>query len=347
VSQPEELIMLSRVADSIFWMSRYIERAENVARFVEVNLQLMLDMPIDGVGQWAPLVTTSGDEKLFAELYGKATGENVVEFLTFDKRYPNSIISCLAAARENARCIREVISSDMWEQLNTFYLSVRDAAARRRAANSPHDFYASIRMASHLFTGVTDATMAHNEAWNFARMARLLERADKTSRILDVKYFILLPRADDIGTPLDNLHWAALLKSASALEMYRKRFPTIAPATVADFLILDREFPRAIRYSVAKAEESMRAITGSPPGTFFNHADQYLGRLRSALDYARIDEIIEQGLHEYLDNLQTNLNQIGAAISHTFFGISPPDDSENDESGAALAGTGTMHATQS
>ena len=179
--------------------------------------------------------------------------------------------------------------------------------------------------------------MAHNEAWHFARMSRLIERADKTSRILDVKYFILMPRAEDVGTPLDNIHWSALLKSASALEMYRKRYPTINPASVADFLILDREFPRAVRYCVAKAEESMRSITGSAPGTFFNHADQYLGRLRSSLDYARIDEIVSLGLHEYLDNLQTRLNQIGEAIGQTFFGISPAPAKDIPAVGAVQA----------
>lgn len=317
--------MLSRVADSIYWMSRYIERAENVARFVEVNLQLMLDTPGDHSGQWAPLVTTSGDEETYAELYGEPTSENVVEFLTFDRRYASSVLSCVMAARENARCIRDVISSDMWEQINRFYLQMRDPAARREAADNPHDFYAGIRMASHLVAGVTDATMAHNEAWHFARMGRLIERADKTSRILDVKYFILLPRVDDVGTPVDTIHWSALLKSASALEMYRKRFPTIDPEAVAEFLILDREFPRAIRYCVARAEESLRAITGSTPGTFYNHADQLLGRLRSELDYARIAEVISVGLHEYLDGLQTKLNAIDSAVGHTFFGLAAPE----------------------
>jgi len=324
--------MLSRVADSIYWMSRYIERAENVARFIEVNLQLMLDSADKGVGQWAPLVTTSGDEKLFAELYGSPTAENVVEFLTFDRRSPNSIVSCFAAARENGRGIRDVISSDMWEQLNKAYLMLRDATARSYAADSPHDFYANIRMASSLFVGVTDTTMSHNEAWHFARLARLLERADKTSRILDVKYFILMPKTEDVGTPLDHIHWSALLKSASALEMYRKQYPTISPGNVAEFLVLDREFPRAIRYCVAKAEESMRAITGAPAGMYESHADQFLGRLRSELDYAGVDEIVTAGLHEYLDKLQTKLNHIGSAIGETFFGFGPIEPNVTSES---------------
>jgi uncharacterized alpha-E superfamily protein len=335
--------MLSRVADSVYWMSRYIERAENVARFIEVNLQLMLDTPTSGAGQWEPLVTTTGDHKLFKELYGQFTAENVIDFLTFSRKYPNSIISCLTAARENARGARDTISSDIWEQINRFYLMVRDPTARQRAADNPYDFFSSIRMASHLVAGVTDATMAHNEAWNFARVARLMERADKTSRILDVKYFILLPQAEYVGTPYDNIHWSALLKSASALEMYRKKFPAIAPAHVAEFLVLEREFPRAVRYCIANAEESLRAITGSPPGTFYNSAEMLMGRLRSDLDYVRITEIINTGLHEYLDDLQTRLNDLDDAVSSTFFGQTPlPPVTET----AQPVGAGSQSQTQ-
>src|SRR5262249_3263760 len=225
-SRPRPLcrpLMLSRVADSIYWMSRYIERAENVARFVEVNLQLMLDLPVASTGeQWEALVTTTGDHAEFRSRYDTPSPQNVIQFLAFDADNPNAILSCLHAARENARMVREVITSTMWEQLNTFYLLVREAA-RGRALESPHDFFSQVRMASHLFTGVTDATMSHNEAWHFCRLGRKLERADKTTRILDVKYFLLLPAATDVGTPVDDIQWAAVLRSASALAMYRKR----------------------------------------------------------------------------------------------------------------------------
>jgi uncharacterized alpha-E superfamily protein len=184
--------MLSRVADSVYWMSRYIERAENVARFVDVNLQLMLDLAGDTVEQWRPLVDTTGDRLVFVERYGQATRSNVVDFLTRDTQYPNSIMSCLHLARENARSVREVISSEMWEQVNKFFLMVRQAASGGHIQDDPHAFFAEVKDASHLFAGITDATMSHNEGWHFSRLGRLLERADKTSRILDVKYFILL-----------------------------------------------------------------------------------------------------------------------------------------------------------
>lgn len=310
--------MLSRVADSIFWMSRYVERAENVARFVDVNLNLSLDLGTGLSNQWAPLVYTTGDEELFTSRYGEPDQAKVVEFLTFDEHNPNSILSCLRNARENARSVREMISSSMWEELNKFYLNVRAAAAGRLEVESLHDFFTQVKLSSQLLQGVTDATMSHGEAWHFVHMARLIERADKTSRILDVKYYLLLPSAAEVGTPIDSIQWAALLKSASALEMYRKTHGRITPVQVANFLMLDREFPRAVRFCLANAEESLLAITGSPAGTFRNVAEQRLGRLRSELDYAHINEIISGGLHEFIDRFQTKLNDVGAAVSETF-----------------------------
>jgi uncharacterized alpha-E superfamily protein len=223
--------MLSRVATSIYWMSRYLERAENVARFVDVNLNLTLDMPEEFGEQWGPLVNITGDLELFTKRYRAPTRENVLHFLTFDRENPNSILSCVRHARENARSVREIISSEMWEQANRFYLLVKDAAKNKSVFENPNEFYSAVKLASHLFDGITDATMSHGEAWHFLQVGELLERADKTSRILDVKYFILLPDAQAVGTTIDNIQWAALLKSASALEMYipnrsiRSRWP--------------------------------------------------------------------------------------------------------------------------
>ncbi len=310
--------MLSRVADSIFWMNRYIERAENVARFIEVNLHLTLGLTNGFVNQWEPLVITTGDYDSFIERYGVATQKNVIDFLTFDKDNPNSIVSCLRAARENARSVREIISSAMWLELNKFYLTVRGASHGWTMARA-HDFFDSVITSSHLLAGITDATMSHGEAWHFARMGLLLERADKTSRILDVKYFILLPTIRDVGTPLDTIQWAALLKSASALEMYRKSRGRITPGSVVDFLILDRHFPRSIRFCLLGAEDSLHRITGSDFGTFANTAEQRLGRLRAELDYTQVSDIISQGLHEYLDQFQNKLNLVGEGIAETFF----------------------------
>lgn len=315
--------MLSRVANSIYWMSRYLERAENVARFIDVNLNLILDLPEEYGEQWAPLVNTTGDHESFSKRYRVPTRENVMHFLTFDRDNPNSILSCVRHGRENARSVREIISSEMWEQANRFYLLVQDAARNKAAVENPHDFYASVKLASHLFDGITEATMSHGEAWHFLQVGELLERADKTSRILDVKYFILLPSPQAVGTTIDNIQWAALLKSASALEMYRKHSKQINPFKVADFLILNREFPRSVHSCLDRAADSLHAISGSSMDTFNNRAEQGLGRLLSELNYTQIDEIIHGGLHEFLDGLQNRLNWIDDAIFETFFALRP------------------------
>ena len=311
--------MLARVAESIYWMSRYVERAENVARFVEVNLNLMLDLPAGAAQQWQPLVATTGDADALAKRYGASSQHNVIQFLTFDDENPNSIRACLRAARENARSVREIISSEMWEHLNKFYLMVNAAAEDVGSQTDPQELFASVRMAGHLFTGVTDATMTHNEGWQFCRLGRLLERADKTSRILDVKYFLLLPTSDDVGTTSDDIQWAAVLRSASAFEMYRKCHGRIAPERIVEFLLLERDFPRAIQYSLTHGREAMHAISGTPFGIFRYPVERLLGEICSELAYARVESIITAGLHEYLDGLQTRINQVGSSVAETFF----------------------------
>ncbi|MGD2063839.1 MAG: alpha-E domain-containing protein [Nitrospirota bacterium] len=315
--------MLSRVADSLYWMSRYLERAENVARFIGVNLNLILDLPEEFGEQWAPLVNITGDHDLFARRHDVPSRENVMHFLTFDRENPNSILSSVLRARENARSVREIISSEMWEQANRFYFLVKGAAADPSVIDNPHDFYTAVKMASHLFDGITEATMSHGEAWHFLQVGELLERADKTSRILDVKYFILLPDAKAVGTTIDNIQWAALLKSASALEMYRKHSKQISPSKVADFLVLNRDFPRSVHSCLGRAAHSLHAVTGSPLDAFSNKAEKTLGRLLAELNYTQIDEIIAAGLHEFLDGLQTRLNWIDDAIFETFFARRP------------------------
>jgi uncharacterized alpha-E superfamily protein len=314
--------MLSRVADSIYWLNRYIERADNIARFMDVNLHLMLDLPAGVQQQWEPLVIITGDSKLFRERYGEATAENVINFLTFNQDYSNSIISVLRNARENARSIREIISSEMWEEVNSFYLMVKDAADRQPVAALP-DFFTQVKLASHRFAGVMDATMTHNEGWHFGQMGRLLERADKTTRILDVKYFVLLPSAQWVGTPLDQIQWMALLKSASAYEMYRKQQRRINPPAVAEFLILNRHFPRSIHFCIIQGEKSLHEITGTPLGTWSNPAERSLGRMGAKLGYLMIEDVVETGLHEFLDGMQRSLNEVGNDIGSTFFGLEP------------------------
>ncbi len=320
--------MLSRVADSIYWMSRYIERAENVARFIAVNLNLMLDSP-NTDQQWQPLVNITGDHVDFTKRYGTAaTAHNVMRFLTFDRDNPNSIISCLRSARENARSVREIISSEMWIQLNTFYLMVNSADSSGKGLESPGNFYSEVKLASHLFTGLTDATMTHGEGWHFARLGRKLERADKTSRILDVKYFILLRSVSEIGTLYDDVQWVAVLRSASAFEMYRKRHGRMSPMAIVEFLLLDGEFPRAVRFCLNSARDSLHAISGAPAGTQRKQADKLLAHICVELAHANVNEIISGGLHEYLDRLQTNVNRVSTGIYERFFAARVPESAQ-------------------
>jgi uncharacterized alpha-E superfamily protein len=303
-------------------MSRYIERAQNVARFVDVNLNLILDLPMGGAEQWSPLVSTTGDDDVFYARYGQATRENVIRFLIFDFENPNSIVACLRAARENARSVRESITSEMWEQVNRFYLSVT-RADQDRAMRALHEFLAEVKQMGHLFAGITDATMSRGEGWHFSRLGAFIERADKTSRILDVKYYILLPNSSTGNNVYDGIQWSAVLNSASGLEMYRKRHGRIDPRRVVDFLVLDREFPRAVHFCLIHADASLHAITGSPVGGFTNEAERRLGQLRADLAYLQVDEILDQGLHEFLDSLQQRLNKVGGATHDVFFAYRP------------------------
>jgi uncharacterized alpha-E superfamily protein len=314
--------LLSRVADSVYWMGRYIERAENVARFIDVNQNLMLDLPRGFGEQWQPIVDTTGDRAAFLERYEEATQSNVVQFLAFDLKNPNSINSCVLAARENARSVRETISSEMWEQINSLYLLVAGEGRKAEAERMP-EFCRQVRMACHLFQGVQHSTMSHNEAWHFIRLGTSLERADKTTRILDVKYFILLPSVTDVGTPYDDIQWGAVLKSVSGFEMYRKCFGRILPERVVEFLLLDDEFPRAVRYCIGLADNSLRAITGTRAGSFSCAAEQRLGLLRSELDYAQVEPILRTGLHEFFDALQAKMNTIDESIRGDFFDQRP------------------------
>lgn len=315
--------MLSRVADSIYWMSRYVERVENIARFIDVTLNMILDQPESSINPWQPLVSTTGDQEWFRGKYPVANEETVIRFLTTDCDYPGSILSSLRFARENARSVRETISSEMWEHLNQFYYMVREAADGNEPLESSSDFFHEVKMASHLFQGLTDATMSHNEGWHFARLGRMLERADKTTRILDVKYFLLLPALQDVDTPVDDLQWSAVLRSVSGLEMYRKKHHGITPHRVLEFLVLDRDFPRAVHHCIQSADESLRAIAGTSTETANNPAQQRIGELRAELEYGSVEEIVRNGLHEFLDRLQTKINDVDNAIYATYISIRP------------------------
>jgi uncharacterized alpha-E superfamily protein len=319
--------MLSRVANSVYWMHRYIERAENYARFMSVNFNLALDLPPNVDQQWEPLLIATADDKLFARYYKESSRENVIQFMTFDKRNPNSIVACLSNARENARTIREAISKEMWEHLNQFYLMVRDTAPKQQWGQSQtQSFFAEIRNGTQLFYGIIDATITRNEAWHFGRLGRFLERADKTSRFLDVKYFTLLPEVDAIGSTLDLMIWSAVLKSVSAYNMHRQQYRSTDAVEYRRVSDLDKMFPRAAAHCIRQAELSLYEISGNNIAQgFANSAERTLSKLRTDIEFTETKDIFKAGLHQYLDTFQTRTNEAGAAIFETYFDLKPVD----------------------
>lgn len=317
--------MLSRVAKSVFWMSRYIERAENVARFIDVNLRLILDIPTDINLRWEPLIRITAANELFTTQYSSPNQKNVVDFLVFNLNNPNSILSCVTKSRENAQTVREIITPEMWLCINEFYLFLLNPRSRTEAFSSPDSFFTKVKNYSRLLIGLTESTMVHNEGWHFIRMGHLLERADKTSRILDVKYFILLPEVDYVGTAYDTLQWAALLNSVSALDMYRKQYHQITPSNIVRFLFFQPDFPRSVKYCLRECDMSLHAVTMTPPGGYSTLAERQLGMLRAEIEYADVNEIVQAGLHEYIDAFQLKLNKVGDAIMSSFFMAQMPE----------------------
>ena len=316
--------MLSRVAEAIYWMERYRERAENTARAVDCSLHLSLDAAIERESPWRAVVEASGDESLYRDLCGEMSEKGATHFLTFEEKNPNSILSCLRKARDNARTVRDAIAAEVWEELNTAYITVRGAVSAPATQPSPREIYKRVKRHSHVLVGIASATLSRRDAWHFGRMGAMLERADKTSRLLDMKYFLLLPSLEEVGAPHDRFQWRALLEAVGALEFYRKENSRVFHASVVEFLVLNRTFPRSILYCLFEAEKSLRAVTGTSlnePGT---DAERLLGRFRSELGYRRVEDVMTQGTHEFLNEVQIRLDEIHNAITNQFFLLSSP-----------------------
>lgn len=324
-------IMLSRVAAALYWMSRYLERAENIARLVDVNIQLLIDFgSIDGQRikeHWIPVLRAAGDEDLFFQHYPQADSAAVTEFMTFSRDNPNSVFSCVCAARENARQVRDQISLEMWEVLNEVYLFLQSRDAQQVWREGPGAFYDQIKRFSHLFQGLTDSTFSRTEGWEFIRFGKYLERADKTTRILDVKYHILLPRATDVGGAVDTAQWQAVLRSTSALEAYRRFYVTeILPLKVAEFLVLSESFPRSLRYCLRELECSLSRIGGQRRQSMdAEPAELDFQRLRHNLEELSMKEIVGRGLHEFLQDAQSVIGLLATHLYDSFMHHPPVD----------------------
>lgn len=311
--------MISRVAEHCFWLGRYLERAEDTARVLEVNQTLLLDYHVPLDQQWRPVLIISG----VYDLPGEPEAEAVQSYMTWEASNACSIVSSLAAARENGRIIREVISAEMWERINYYHLWMQGPLARHLYDSNRCDFYSQVRRINQLIHGIADSTMSHGEAWEFFQLGTYLERACQTARILDVKYHIALPTLEHVGTPVDNAHWVAILTSCSGYEPFikRARLPADVGAAVADFLILDAEFPRSVRYCLSRCLASARAISGRPTGQPDNEVESVLAGLIGWLEPGSGPALIRAGLHETLTRVVDSTHEIGAAIHRTYFDV--------------------------
>lgn len=309
--------MLSRVADACFWMSRYVQRAEHVARLLEVNFHLDLDLHGIVTGphdlQWVALLEIlqltppADDERPLSEI--------LPQMLTFDMQTSTSIMCCINRSRNNARSIRGSISSDMWRELNKFYWQLNDPEFRAHAQESPHDLYHSVQMAGQLFQGVCDATLTHDEGWQFIQLGKCLERAEKTLRILDVRYRQLRPMVEPSELSLANLHWASILKACTAYQAYQRLYISrVEPERVIEFLLFNPEFPHSVRYCLESAAKALGDIGGGDTG----RAGHILGRAISDLKYAEPEEVFAQGLPEFLSNTSNRCAQVSVAINQQY-----------------------------
>lgn len=309
--------MLTRVAQSIYLINRYLERADNVARFVDVCLSYTLDSPNRNEQQWQDLVEMTGDRALSEERYERRSPEDAIQFLIFDQDNPNSIISCLQAAREKARTIRQFISEEVWRQVNNFYLIVKEADPKQSLCRLTQ-FLTAVQEASYLFAGAVNETMSRDEGWHFGKVGKFLERVEQTSRLLEVKYFAIISAEDDSNAGKE-LGWIALLKSASAYQMYRKHHHQITSQGVVEFLILNEEFPHSIRFCLLEAEASLHKITGTSVEAN-NSVERSLGQLRSQLDIT-VEEILQKGLAEFLNDLRQQASEVDRKIDEVFFAL--------------------------
>jgi uncharacterized alpha-E superfamily protein len=308
--------MISRVAEHCFWMSRYLERSENTARVLDVNQTMLLDFEVPLEQQWKPLLIISG----IHDFPRPADAESVQEYLTWGIDNPCSIASSLAAARENARVVREVVSGELWERLNYYHLWLKDGAALSLFAHDRSEFYNQVRRINQLLHGIGEATMSRDEAWDFFLLGRYLERACQTARILDVKYHILLPTPEHVGTPVDGAHWAAILKSCSGFEVFHKqRGSGELGSAVAEFLIFDKLFPRSVRHCIHACRLSMHRISGRKKNQPGNEAERFLDALSDWLHLVTIDDLVRTGLHESLTSVIDRIQEIGEAVHRSFF----------------------------
>lgn len=301
--------MLSRVADSLYWMSRYMERAEHTTRLLDVNMNLMLDESgTSAEHRWQRMLMALGSPPDVAW-----TGDPYVltDSLSFDTEVPASILSCIIAARENSRHVREQISSEQWHRLNTLYLQVTRPEARRVDRSEPSDFLQQVMEGVHQFQGVSDSTMSHGEGWQFIQVGRYIERASATALLLEAYHDDLWMLHDRIFEGTEYLEWMGLLRSATAFEAYCKVYTAdVTPDRVLEFLLLDEDFPHSVRFSIDTLQCALQAIEGGSGRSRAEPLRRLSGRLQASLHYASVEEILRGDVVAYLREIQTQCRRI-------------------------------------
>jgi uncharacterized alpha-E superfamily protein len=314
--------MLSRTADHLFWMSRYTERAENTARMLDVNYQTSLLPQSKAVSQlgWQGMLAISELVPAYTAKYGEdVIARDVMDFMVRDASNPSSIVSCLQAARENARAVRGVLTTEMWETQNSTWLKLETYLKGKDFERDPGAFFEWVKHRSHLSRGVAIGTMLQDEAFHFYRMGTFLERADNTARLLDVKFHAVqsdfFGAASEQDQEYDFYHWSAILRSVSAFEVYRKVYrDVITPERVAELLIIRADMPRSLAASLNEVVNNLHMVSNDHSG----ETERRAGKLKADLQFARIDEILATGLHAYLTQFLDRINELGARISQDF-----------------------------
>ena len=313
--------MLSRTADHLFWMARYIERAENTARMLDVNVQtaLLPQDPENAEQGWRAMLSICELTEAFAKKHDEVSAEAVIDFMVKDPNNPSSIYCCLQGARENARAVRGALTTEVWETNNTTWLELKKVLADGTVERDPSEFFEWVKFRSHLSRGVTIGTMLKDDAFRFIRLGTFLERADNTARLLDVKFhsmpFSPLANLSTADPHADYYHWAAILRSVSAFETYRKVYrDVITPDRVAELLILRDDMPRSLLASLNEVCANLEMIRND----YSSNTERRAGKLRAELLYSQIDDILQMGLHAYLTNFLERVNDLGNRISKDF-----------------------------
>jgi uncharacterized alpha-E superfamily protein len=320
-----QLTLLARFAEEISWMARYMERADNLARLLEVNEVFARDLR--GEHNWDAIIDLNADRELFEKQHGTMSPSKAAYFYMLDRDNPNSIISSVRSARENARSLRPLISTEMWTHLNVFFNELLAINATPDSVPNIARFCERVRTACQAHTGITEGTFYRDQGWYFYQLGKYLERADQTTRLVDVKYHTLLPSSDDVGSILDLSQWNALLRSAAGYHAYRRVHPRgIDPIGVAEFLVLNSRFPRSVRYCIGEVSNLLSQLIYTFQLTRGDRVAQAVDVIHKRLEDTDMQSIIDYGMHEFLDAVQLDLIAVAKAMDVAYFGQVEEDD---------------------